>query len=236
MALLVAKNGHDNSGRTGPINWQQAANVARTVDVLGNLTHQVMGSPAVKGIEFLNEPWTTAIGGPIQFSTLKSFYTSAYSRVRSVGFNGDVWISDGWDNNQWNGYMSPPNYQNVYIDVHLYHCFGGPRDLPDPYANVNYACKNDGPMLDGLTQRDWSVVGEWSNCISNPPSQNFNQWAQAFTTGQWTAYGATGTNSRPVKGGFFWNFKIESGNNPWNYLAGISGGWIPKNFNFNGCS
>jgi len=230
-----SQNGHDNSGRDGPINWQQPANIARTVDVLGNLTQKVMGYPAVKGIEFLNEPWTTAIGGPITFNTLKSFYQEAYTRVRSTGFGGDLWISDGWDNNQWNGFMSPPNYQNVYIDAHLYHCFGGPRDLPDPYANVNYACKNDGPMLDSLTQRDWSVVGEWSSCVSQPPSSNFNQWAAAFTNAQWTAYGATGSNTRPTKGGFFWNFKIESGDAKWSYLALISAGAAPKNFNFNGC-
>jgi len=38
-----SQNGHDNSGRDGPINWQASANVARTVSVLANLTSQVMG-------------------------------------------------------------------------------------------------------------------------------------------------------------------------------------------------
>jgi len=232
-----SQNGHDNSGKVGPIDWPQPANIARTIDALGNLTQQVMGYPAVKAIEFLNEPWTTAIGGPITFGTLKSFYQDAYTRVRSTGFTGDVWISDGWDNNQWNGFMSPPNYDNVYLDVHLYHCFGGPRDLPDPNANVAYACNDDLPMLDSLTGRDWSVVGEWSNCVSNPPGNNFNAWAKSFNNAQWTAYGAAGNNvgTRPTKGGFFWNFKIENGNAEWDYLAGISAGSVSNNFNFNGC-
>jgi len=232
-----SQNGHDNSGRDGPINWPQPANIERTVNVLANLTKQVMGYPAVKGIEFLNEPWTTAIGGPITFDTLKSFYQKAYTAVRSTGFTGDVWISDGWDNNQWNGYMSPPNYNNVYIDVHLYHCFGGPRDLTDPYANVNYACQQDGPMLNGLTARDWSVIGEWSNCVSNPPSNGFNTWAEDFTKAQWTAYGAAGPNvgNRPTRGGFFWTFKLENNDVKWSYLAGINAGSVPKNFNYNGC-
>jgi len=233
-----SQNGHDNSGRDGPINWPQPANIQRTVDVLANLTKQVMTYPAVKGIEFLNEPWTTAIGGPIQFDTLKSFYQSAYTAVRGTGFNGDVWISDGWDNNQWNGFMSPPNYQNVYLDVHLYHCFGGPRDQNDPYQNIAYTCNNDAPMLNGLTGRDWSVIGEWSNCVSNPPGSNFNAWAMSFTESQWTAYGAAGPNAgkNPPKGGFFWNFKIEGGNAEWSYLAGISAGSVPSgNWNFNGC-
>jgi len=234
-----SQNGHDNSGRVGPINWPQAANVQRTIDVLANLTKQVMSYPAVKAIEFLNEPWTTAIGGPITFDTLKSFCQKAYTAVRGTGFNGDIWIPDGWDNNQWDGFMGPPNYSNVYLDVHLYHCFGGPRDQNDPYQNIAYTCNNDAPMLNGLTGRDWSVIGEWSNCVSNPPGSNFNAWALSFTQGQWTAYGAAGPNAgkNPPKGGFFWNFKIEGGNAEWSYLAGISAGSVPSgNWNFNGCS
>jgi len=233
-----SQNGHDNSGRTGPIDWPQSQNIARTVTVLGTLTKAVMGYSAVKGIEFLNEPWTTAIGGPITFDVLKNFYQQAYTSVRNTGFKGDVWIADGWDNNQWNGFMSPPDYYGVYLDVHLYHCFGGPRDLPDAYANVNYACQSDLPMLDSLTGRDWSVVGEWSNCVSNAPGGGgFNAWAEAFTCAQWTAYGAAGPNvgNRPTRGGFFWNFKIENGNAEWNYLAGINAGSAPNNFTYNGC-
>jgi len=233
-----SQNGHDNSGHTGGINWQTSGNIARTVNDLANITKQVMSYPAVRGIEFLNEPWTTAIGGPITFDTLKSFYQQAYTAVRATGFQGDLWISDGWDNNQWNGFMGPPNFYNVYLDAHFYHCFGGPRDLPDPNANIAYACNSDGPMLDGLTGRDWTVVGEWSNCVSTPPSSNFNAWAKQFTEAQWTAYGAAGNNlgNRPTKGGFFWNFKIENGNAEWSYLDGINAGAIPNNFNFNGCS
>jgi len=233
-----SQNGHDNSGREGPINWPQPQNIERTINVLRTLIKEVMTYPAVKGIEFLNEPWTTAIGGPITFNTLKDFYLRAYSAVRSTGWTGVVWISDGWDNNQWNGFMAPPNYDNVIIDVHLYHCFGGPRDQNNPYDNIKYTCNDDGPMLDSLTARDWSVIGEWSNCISHtPPPSDFNHWASLFTTSQWTAYGAAGPNvgQRPTKGGFFWNFKIENGNALWSYLSGIDSGTVPTNWNFNGC-
>jgi hypothetical protein len=40
------------------------------------------------------------------------------------------------------------------------------------------------------------------------------------------AFGAVGDASRPVKGGFFWNFKTESAPE-WSYLAGLAGGYIP---------
>jgi len=233
-----SQNGHDNSGKVGPIQWTQPQNVDRTITVLANLTQQLLGIPSVVGIEVLNEPWTTSIGGPIQFSTLKDFYVRAYQAIRAAGFKGDIWIPDGWDNNQWNGFMSPPNYYGVYLDVHLYHCFGGDRDKSDPNANIDYACKNDLPMLASLTDRNWSVVGEWSNCVSNPPGGgDFNTWVGKFVRAQWTAYGAAGPNpgSGPAKGAFFWNYKIDNGDAGWSYASGIDAGSMPSDFNFNGC-
>jgi len=233
-----SQNGHDNSGRVGPINWQQPSNVDRTVSVLANITKQVMGHPSVVGIEILNEPWTTAIGGPITFDVLKSFSIRAYQAIRDVGFKGDIWVPDGWDNNQWNGFMGPPNYYGVYLDVHLYHCFGGDRDKQNAYANIDYTCQNDKPMLAGLTQRDWSIVGEWSNAVSSPPSgSDYNTFMSAFTRAQWNAYGASGTEagSGAAKGAFFWNFKIENGDSAWSYLDGINAGTMPNDFNFEYC-
>jgi len=233
-----SQNGHDNSGKTGPIDWQQSQNVDRSVSVLGNLTQQVMGSPAVVGIEVLNEPWTTSIGGPITFAVLKSFCTRAYQAIRATGFKGDIWIPDGWDNNQWNGFLSPPDYYGVYLDVHLYHCFGGYRDKSSPYANIDYTCQNDKPMLAGLTGRDWSIVGEWSNAVSSPPSGgDYNTFMSAFVRSQWNAYGASGTEagSGASKGAFFWNFKIENGDAAWSYLDGLNANVMPKNFTFEYC-
>jgi len=235
-----SQNGHDNSGKSGPIDWPQPANVARTVDVLGNLTRQLKGYSVVTAIEVLNEPWTPPVGGPIPFSLLKSFYMSAYSRIRAQGFGGDIWISDGWDNDQWQGFMSPPNYNSVYLDVHLYHCFGGPRDKSDPWANIDYTCQEDKPLMNSPTfkQRDWSIIGEWSNSVSKPPpSGQYDDFVSNFARAQWNAYGASGNEagSGPAKGAFFWNFKIESGDPAWSYLDGIKAGAMPSNFNFEYC-
>uniref|UniRef100_A0A6B2L8G9 glucan 1,3-beta-glucosidase n=1 Tax=Arcella intermedia TaxID=1963864 RepID=A0A6B2L8G9_9EUKA len=233
-----SQNGHDNSGKTGPIEWQQPQNVARSISVIANITKQLLGYPAVTGVELLNEPWTTSIGGPIQFSTLKDYYTRAYAAVRATGFTGDIVIPDGWDNNQWNGFMSPPDYYNVYLDTHLYHCFGGDRDKSAPYANIDYTCQQDKPMLAGLTQRDWTIVGEWSNAVSQPPSGgDYNSFMGSFTRAQWSAYGASGTEAGagPAKGGYFWSMKIENGDASWCYLCGIDAGVMPGDFSFEFC-
>ena len=44
------------------------------------------------GIEMLNEPSTTYVGGPITMATLFNFYSRAYTAIRGTGFQGDVWV------------------------------------------------------------------------------------------------------------------------------------------------
>jgi len=134
--------------------------------------------------------------------------------------------------------MSPPDYTNVYLDIHLYHCFGGDRDKSNPYQNIDYTCQNDKPMLAGFTQRDWTIVGEWSNAVSSPPSGgDKNTFFSSFVRSQWDAYGAAGTaaGAGASKGGYFWNFKIENGDASWCYLCGIDQGVMPKDFSFTFC-
>lgn len=44
----------------------------------------------IDGIEMLNEPWTTVVGGPITLEELRAFYQEAGLAIRSTGFNGAV--------------------------------------------------------------------------------------------------------------------------------------------------
>jgi len=93
-------------------------------------------------------------------------------------------------------------------------------------------------MLNDLTSRDWTIVGEWSNAVSHPPSgSDYKKFMSAFVRSQWNAYGSSGTNSgkNATKGAFFWNFKIEHGDAAWSYLDGINDGVMPNNFNFEFC-
>jgi len=93
-------------------------------------------------------------------------------------------------------------------------------------------------MLDDLTKRDWTIVGEWSNAVSDPPGGGqYNSFMSSFVRSQWNAYGSSGNEAgtQVVKGGFFWNFKIEHGNAAWSYLDGLKAGVMPTNFDFEFC-
>lgn len=212
------------------------------------LAHQVLtAQPPSFGLlpASVLQPWTTAIGGPITFATLKAFYIAAYTHLRSpkVGFKGYIVMSDGWSNTEWNGFMAPPAFQDVLLDIHIYHCFGGARDKPTPWANVQYACEHDLPMLAGLTQRDWTIVGEYSLAISTALPPGPQAWARAFASAQMTAYGAMGpqAGAGAAKGAFFWNFKLEQPSLMWGYLDLLSSAnhavpATPAQWQLNGCN
>lgn len=235
-----SQNGHDNSGRSSAgIQWPQPHNINRTVAVLAalaQLANEVNADArtacVVEGIELLNEPWTTCVGGPISLAdTLLPFYQRAYAAVRNASFAGDVWVHDGfcYDGPAWDGLLPPPQYTRVLLDTHIYHAFGGPRQQAHPWGNIDYTCQHDRPEIAAATARDWTVVGEWSNAIgpATPPSASGSTWLRAFTLSQWDAYcpACMGGASGPGKGGFFWNFKIEQGYEEWNYLLGLQRGW-----------
>lgn len=233
-----SQNGHDNSGSSGAINWTQPANIQRTVDVLtylaANLTAvnaQPETAGVVAGIEVLNEPWTTNVGGPITMDVLKAFVQQAVDGIRGAGFTGDIWFPDGWDItwSGWSGFLAPPSYQNIFVDTHLYHCFGG-YDQFTNWQQINSTCKVDLPRLANMNQVDWPIVGEYSLCMPNAPTFPYSiddtMMFRAYAEAQMQAYGSVGAQGA-TKGGFFWNFKTESPSE-WSYLDGLKYGYIPN--------
>ena len=115
-----SQNGHDNSGHTGPINWNTPENINRTIVDLGLIYTALKSYPAVQAIELLNEPWTPEVGGPIQISTLKPFFQNATDHLRALGFQGLIIFADGWCDNCWEGFLPAPAYQGIVIDSHIY--------------------------------------------------------------------------------------------------------------------
>lgn len=241
-----SQNGHDNSGFSGAINWNTPANINRTISVLQTIAQKVVAyesgplAGVVTGIELLNEPWTPCVNGPIPLSTLRSFYVAAYAAVRGAGFNGSIFMSDGfcYDDAGWAGFMGPPAYQGVYLDTHLYHAFGGPTANLSPWQQIAYTCTTDGPNLKAHTWADWTVVGEWSLALMNgnpsePLDPESRDWLRSFAEAQIQAYdgsydGTTAPGAGPAKGSFFWNFKTENALE-WDYLQGLAEGYLPSN-------
>lgn len=137
---------------------------------------------------------------------------------------------DGWNMSWsgWVGFLAPPTYQDIFMTTHIYHCFGGYDNLT-PWGQVNQICRVAYPTLAGQTSTDWVTVGEYSLCMPSAPPSPFDADGttvmRAYGEAQMQAFGSVGDATRPVKGGFFWNFKVEGGG-VWSYLDGLAQGYI----------
>ncbi|KAL6714150.1 hypothetical protein ACLMJK_008644 [Lecanora helva] len=151
-----SQNGFDNSGRYGPVQWQQGDTVSQTITALQNLAKRYSGdTDVVSAIELLNEP----LGSSLDLNGVQSFYQSGYEAVQSASSNFATCIHDAFQDFQtyWNGKLSGD--QNVILDTHQYQIFSPEQAAMSPTDHVSAACAL-GPKLAGTDK--WTVVGEWT--------------------------------------------------------------------------
>lgn len=250
-----SQNGFDNSGRAGPVNWPTKDNVARTLDVIRSLAEVFLtGNPNydhVLGLEALNEPrWD------IDLNLIKQFYYDGYGIVRSISKTADFHIHDAFRLFNWDGFMPYPNWEGVYLDTHIYHCFTCDILNKTPLQHNQIAC-SDG--VNNIKPRTlWTVVGEWSLAMTDcadylngfvRPSQS--RWAGQLQgcparscAGQndYTKFTAQDRQNllnfafyqkdayAMSRGWFFWTAKAER-SPQWDYILGWRQGWIPHTGN-----
>lgn len=156
-----SQNGFDNSGRLGPINWQQGNTVSQTLDAIKALASRyASASDVVTSIELLNEPLPAA--GAAFLDTTKDFYKAGYSAIRAINTETVVVIHDAFQGvGAWQGFLSPPTagVTHVMLDTHQYQIFDGGQIGLSPSQHVSAACGLSG-QLSGTDK--WTVVGEWT--------------------------------------------------------------------------
>ena len=154
-----SQNGFDNSGRYGPVDWQQGDTVQQTLTALQNLAQRYSGDiDVVTTIELLNEP----LGSSLNLDGVKSFYQSGYQTLQSNSQNYVTTIHDAFQNFQtyWNGqFNAASGDQNVMLDTHQYQIFSPDEVGRSPSDHVKAACAL-GPQLAGTDK--YTVVGEWT--------------------------------------------------------------------------
>ena len=151
-----SQNGFDNSGRYGPIDWQQGDTVSQTVTAIKNLAQRYSGdTDVVSMIELLNEP----LGPDLNLDEILTYYQSGYQTVQSASSNIGTTIHDAFEDIQayWNGKFSGD--QNILLDTHQYQIFSPSQVAMSPSDHVSAACAL-GSTLAGTDK--WTVVGEWT--------------------------------------------------------------------------
>ena len=154
-----SQNGFDNSGRFGPIDWQQGDTVQQTINAINGLAQRYKGdTDVVTAIELLNEP----LGSSLNLDEVKSFYQNGYDTVHQSTNDVAVCIHDAFQDIQsfWNGqFSSSSGDSNVILDTHQYQIFSPDEVERSPSEHVSVAC-GLGPKLAGTDK--WTIVGEWT--------------------------------------------------------------------------
>jgi len=160
-----SQNGFDNSGRRGPIDWQQGYTVNQTLDAFQALSEQyAKDADVVTIIEVLNEPF---VPGGVQLDPLKQFYYDSWGRLRTINKDTILMIHDGFQEvDSWNGFMGPnTGFSDVMLDTHNYHVFDNGLLGDNVAQHVQTACTFGKNELAGADK--WTVVGEWTGAMTD---------------------------------------------------------------------
>ncbi len=218
-AVRGSQNGFDNSGKIGQAEWflhrdyQQQA-----VDILCRIGEHYRDSPALWGIELLNEP--KAKNG---YWTLLRFYRQAYRELQRILRPGThVVFHDGFQPLLLAGALRARRDFPVAMDSHLY-------AFPFRTKNFSSYLKKSRIiriiLLRYLSLWQPTIVGEWSTILpqhffdARPHSEHLTLLADNAAM-QINAY-------QHSAGWIYWNYKAE-GDGMWNYRSLVETNTFPK--------
>ncbi|CAG8569297.1 5411_t:CDS:2, partial [Scutellospora calospora] len=239
-----SQNGFDNSGRQGPIEWQNGDNIQRTLNVIKNIT-ETFSIPEFKStvtfIGVLNEPKS------IINNQFNKFFKDAYKIIREIN-NNILLLYDAtflsFDDSI--KFIDSSDFNHVVLDTHIYNGFS--CDFITMSINTQFAhvCLNE-YNISSTNQAIWRNVGEWSlattdctkwlhgygnnstcnytksTCKSEDDylswTPEYKKFLKQYASAQMDAYEAG-------LGWSFWNFKTESSPH-WDFMLGVEQGWIP---------
>lgn len=211
-----SQNGEFHSGLAGAVGWpKQQVNIQKTVDVIERLAQRYKKSPALHGIELLNEP-----SRKIPKRTLWQYYEKGYEAVRrQCDGNVAVIISDGFRPRYWRRFIKQPQYINVIMDIHLYQLTGFIDRLLSLEGHIfktNYSWRK---LLNNPRNQP-AIVGEWGLHLDKSVRgvKNYDRALYSYGTAQQEVF-------KIAQGNFFWTYKTEDGG-PWSYRDCVKFGWL----------
>jgi hypothetical protein len=245
-----SQNGFDNGGICGVCKWHtKRENIDRTLLVLEMLAARYKMSPALYGIELLNEPISEELflktrrnyppsdlarasgSCAVPIEVLYDFYSRGYEAVRRhLDEDKAVMIHDGFRLQAWKDFMRGPAYRNVVLDTHFYVGMGlerpkgGSRDLIH-YLKLGLDRYRE--SLIEMAEYFPIVVGEW--CLAHYPDA-----AASFTPlERQYAYRAIADTQlfawEKALGWYFWSYKLQAEAPGWDFRDCVAKGWLPEN-------
>lgn len=216
-----SQNGDAHSGRKGRVDWTVADNIDQTLTVLRRIADRYAAHPNVIGLELLNEP-----SPAIDHDTLLDFYQTAIQLIRRGSPDTLVVVSDAYRPRDWLG-SSLGEYDNVWLDVHLYQVFSDADKRLDIHKHIKKAKYEWAELITGLQQTVPVIVGEWSAALDNRTYRGMadmerDKAVQAYAAAQLEVF-------EQATGWFYWSYKTESGG-AWSFRDSVSRGWLPPSY------
>ncbi|EPQ32365.1 uncharacterized protein PFL1_00561 [Pseudozyma flocculosa PF-1] len=256
-----SQNGFDNSGQKGSVRWPNSQNNAdrakAAIVVLAKRFSAGEYAGTVTAIELLNEPAGFVGGNIIPYT--KQYFIDGYYAAREVFGNAAIMIHDAFQPlSSWNGFMQPPQYQQVLLDTHIYTVFSPAENAMSKSQRLATICGK----IDSLKASQpnlYTVVGEWTTATTDCAGELNGRFVGARYDG---SYGGdsyyigdcskrTGDGSsfsqvyknylrdmfetqisvyERASGWIYWTWKTERAAD-WDYQRGLRGGWITYNLN-----
>lgn len=234
------QNGFDNGGIKDVCEWHTREEyIEHSVEVLGRLAERYSVSPALYGIQFLNEPrWD------VPTDLLMAFYLRAYKAIRAhcPPERVAVVFHDGFrSHREYLGFMQQPEYQNVIYDIHRYQCFARAEIEMDIHGHLNHAGEHWRKEAEDIKRElmlpvivgEWSlgldleVVSLWAEGPFDHALRNLDKFQQDVA---YRAYGAVELLTFELyRGWFFWCYRTET-TPEWCFRDCVERGWLPPRF------
>ncbi len=236
------QNGFDNGGIKDVCEWHtDEAYLDYSLSVLERLAERYHASPALLGIEVLNEPrWD------VDTDLLKRYNTAAYERIRKhcKPEENAVVYHDGFRSwREYEGFMKAPDYENVVFDIHRYQCFAREDIDADIFGHVSKTVIDWRQEAEEIINemQQWAYVGEWSlgldlkvvslwapgpynHALERMDSFQMDVAYRAYASAQLATY-------EKYLGWFFWSYKTET-TPAWCFRDCVNNGWMPSKFDF----
>lgn len=234
------QNGFDNGGIQDVCEWHTRQEyIDYSLLTLERLAQRYGCSPALHGIEVLNEPrWD------IDTTLLKRYTLDAYRLIRKhcPAERVSVIFHDGFRSfRDYQGFMSGPEFPNVIFDIHRYQCFIAEDARLDIFGHLHKTVTDWKDEAEDIIRHSGlpTYVGEWSLGLDLKMLETWAAGAFDHRQTQMDAFqlhvsyrgyaAAQLACFEKYLGWFFWSYKTETMRH-WSFRDCVAEGWLPQRF------
>ena len=218
LATVPGGQGDSNDSSTTPesiADWHSSASGrAVALEVLEKLAIRYGQASSLLGIELLDTPvmsvrknlFTMTDGIPSHY--LRNFYRDAYDLIRRhMPASKAIVFSASGHPGMWKHFMRGDKYENVLMDLHLYHYRDeNAVDISSPSGLSSAVIRNKRMIAEAVSTGFPVLVGEWSGAAvlssASVTPEGRAAYERVFVSNQLASFG-------PTKGWFFQTWKTE---------------------------